>query len=172
MTDRHAILEQLIDEEWPKLRRFFRTKVPDTEAMDLVQNTMLAFVDGKLRSPKKARAYLWGIARFQVLKYYEKHRRGAEQFDSTVHTAMDLGPSLSSRLDRRDKLIRALHEMPVDHQMAFELRYGEDLQLKEVALALGVSLPTAKRYIAAAQEKLRAVFGDEPADVRAAYLQG
>lgn len=172
MTHRHTILEQLIESEWPKLRRFFRTKVPDADVMDLVQNTMLAFVSGELRSPEKARAYLWGIARFQVLKHYQKNRRGSEPFDSTVHTAMDLGPSLSSRLDRRDKLIRACQEMPVDHQMAFELRYGEGLSLEEVAVALRVSLATAKRYIAAAQVRLRHEFGSDPSDARVAYLQG
>lgn len=170
MTERQKILATLIEAEWPKLRRFFRTKVPDADVMDLVQNTMLAFVDGELRDPGKARAYLWGIARLQVLKHYDKHRRGADPFDSSVHTAMDLGPSLSSRLDRREKLVRALHEMPVDHQMALELRYGEELQLKEVAVALGVSLATAKRYISAAQKRLREVFGSDPADIRAAYL--
>ena len=165
-----SILSALIETEWPKLRRFFRTKVPDADVLDLAQNTMLAFVDGKLRDPKRARAYLWGIARFQVLKHYESNRRGTEPFDSTIHTAMDLGPSISSRLDRRDKIIRGMQEMPVDHQMAFELRYGEELRLEEVAVALGVSLATAKRYIAAARSRLRDIFDSDPDDARAAYL--
>ena len=168
--NRESILDTLIETEWPKLRRFFRTKVPDADVLDLTQNTMLAFVDGKLRDPKKARAYLWGIARLQVLKHYEKNRRGTEPFDSTIHTAMDLGPSISSRLDRRDKLVRGMQEMPVDHQIAFELRYGEELRLEEVAVALGVSLATAKRYIAAARATLRDVFGSDPADLKVAYL--
>ncbi|NOY92826.1 MAG: sigma-70 family RNA polymerase sigma factor [Deltaproteobacteria bacterium] len=168
---RETILNTLIEAEWPKLRRFFRTKVPDADVLDLVQNTMLAFVGGKLRDPQKARAYLWGIARLQVLKHYEKHRRGSEPFDSKIHTAMDLGPSISSRLDRRDKLVRGLQELPVEHQMAFELRYCEELSLEEVAVALGVSLATAKRYIAAAQAKLQDVFGSDPADMRVAYLR-
>ena len=135
-TTTNRVLEDLIRNEWPKLRRFFRTKVADADVLDLVQQTMLAFVEGRSRATSGERAYLWGIARFQVLKHYEKHR-ASTPFDSTLHTAMELGPSLSSRLDGRTRLLRALHTLPVDHQMAFELRHGEELPLEEVAAAIG-----------------------------------
>jgi RNA polymerase sigma factor (sigma-70 family) len=157
---RDAILEGLIKNEWPKLRKFFRTKVPEGDVLDLVQNTMLAFVEnGGPREAGNERAYLWGIARKQVLKHYEKHRRQSQPFDSTLHTALDLGPSLSSKLDRRNQLVAALHTLPADHQMALELRHGEDLKLEEVAEALEVSLATAKRYLSAAEEKMRSALG-------------
>jgi RNA polymerase sigma-19 factor, ECF subfamily len=156
--DRKRLLDDLIAKEWPKLRRFFRTKVPDADVLDLTQQTLLSFVE-KSTGVADDRAYLWGIARRMVLKHYEKHR-ATDTFDSTIHTAMDMGRSLSSRLDDRHRLLRGLHTLPVDHQMAFELRYGEELSLDEVATALGVSLATAKRYIAAAEEKLRVVLTD------------
>lgn len=161
-TSRDRVLETLIRDEWPKLRRFFRTKVPDADVMELVQSTMLAFVEGRARAAASGsdRGYLWGIARLQVLKHYERHRP-ATPFDSTMHTALDTGPSLSSRIDGRTRLLRALHTLPVDHQIAFELRHGEELSLEEVAAALEVSLATAKRYLAAAQERLRTVLGAE-----------
>ena len=161
--NRDAILEQLIREEWPKLRRFLRTKVPEADVLDLVQATMLAFVEGRARATAGERAYLWGIVRLQVLKHYEKHRRETQPFDSSIHTAMDLGPSLSSKLDSRNRLIAALHTLPVDQQMAIELRHGEGLKLEEVAEALDVSLATAKRYLGAAEEKMRAELGSTEA---------
>ena len=170
-SPRDVILEQLIREEWPRLRRFFRTKVPDGDVLDLVQSTMLAYVQGAPRSDATARAYLWGIARFQVLKYYEKHRRKSDVFDSAIHTAHDLGPSLSSKLDNRNRLMAALHSLPVDQQMAVELRHGEELQLQEVADAIGVSLATVKRYLSAAEEKLRTVLGSDSDSVRDAYTK-
>lgn len=170
-TSRDGILEQLIRDEWPKLRRFFRTKVPDADVLDLVQSTMLAYVEGGPRAEGAARAYLWGIARLQVLKHYDKHKRKAEAFDSTLHTAMDLGPSLSSRLDNRNRLMAALHTLPVDQQMAFELRYGEELRLDEVAGAIGVSLATAKRYLDAAEEKLRVELGGDADGAGRAYTR-
>ena len=153
-TDRERTLERLIKIEWPRLRRFFRTKAPESETLDLVQQTMLAFVEGNARALGDERAFLWGIARKQVLKLYERQRPSLP-FDSSAHTAMDLGPTLSSRLDRRTRLLRALHALPLDHQVAFELRHGEELSLEEVAAALEVSLATAKRYLAAAEAKLR-----------------
>lgn len=167
-TDR--VLEELIRNEWPKLRRFFRTKVADADVLDLVQQTMLGFVEGRSRATAGERAYLWGIARFQVLKHYEKHRPSTP-FDSTLHTAMELGPSLSSRLDSRTRLLRALHTLPVDHQIAFELRHGEELPLEEVAAAIGVSLATVKRYLTAAEDKMRAQLGAESSDAHDAYSQ-
>lgn len=156
---RDALLDTLITQEWPRLRRFFRTKVPEADVLDLAQNTLLAYAEAGPRDPSSARAYLWGIARKQVLKHYDKHRRPNTPFDSTMHTAMDLGPSLSSRLDNRNRLVAALQRLPADQQMAIELRYGEELKLEEVAEALDVSLATAKRYLSAAQEALRADLG-------------
>ena len=167
---RDMVLESLIRDEWPKLRRFFRTKVADADVLDLVQQTMLGFVEGRARATAGERAYLWGIARFQVLKHYEKHRP-AMPFDSSLHTALQLGPSLSSRLDGRTRLLRALHTLPVDHQIAFELRHGEELPLEEVAAAIGVSLATVKRYLAAAEEKMRAELGAESSGARDAYTR-
>lgn len=159
-TEREEILEKLIATEWPKLRRFFGTKVPEGEVLDLVQNTMLAYVEGDARRTAEPRPYLWGIARLQVLKYYERHRRPTQPFDSALHTAMDLGTSLSSAFEKRGRLVAALRALPADQQIAIELRHGEGLKLEEVAAALGVSLATTKRYIAAAEEKLRVELGD------------
>jgi RNA polymerase sigma factor (sigma-70 family) len=157
-TNRDATLQGLIQHEWPKLRRFFRTKVADGDVLDLVQNTMLAYVEGH-PEPGCERQYLWGIARKQVLKHYAKFRGENEPFDSTVHRATDVGPTLSSRLDRRNQVVNALLTLPADQQMAIELRYCEGLQLEEVAASLDVSLATVKRYLSAAEERLRVQIG-------------
>lgn len=167
-SERDHTLESLIRNEWPKLRRFFRTKAPDAETLDLVQQTMLAFVEGRARAEGSERWYLWGIAHKQVLKLYGKHRSSVP-FDSSIHTAMDLGPSLSSRIDQRTRLLRALHALPLDHQSAFELRHGEGLSLQEVSEALGVSLATTNRYLSLAQTKLRELLGDDAEQASADY---
>lgn len=162
MTNRDAMLEHLIKTEWPNLRRFFRTKVPEGEVLDLVQATMLAYVEGD--GPKEAgkeKQYLMGIARFQLLKYYDsKHRRAGEAFNSELHRVTDLGPSLSSKLDSRNRVVAALQTLTADEQMAVELRHGEDMKIDEIAEAMGKSPATVKRYIASGEEKLRAQLGD------------
>jgi RNA polymerase sigma-70 factor (ECF subfamily) len=158
-SNNNETLEALIEHEWPKLRRFFRTKVADADALDLVQNTMLAYISGR-PTPGTERAYLWGIARKQVLKHYEKHRHGGDPFNSSEHGVPDVGPSLSSKIDRREHIVAALIKLPADYQMAVELRYGEGLELQEVADALEVSLATVKRYLDHAMTTLREEFRD------------
>lgn len=164
-------LEQLIKNDLGRLRRFFATKVPPADVLDLVQQTMLAFVERRDQITVSERAYLMGIARKQVLRHYDKQRPSTE-FDSTIHTVLDVGPTFSSLLDSRTRLLRALHQLPTDHQMAFEFRHGDEMQLEEVAAALGVSLATAKRHIKAAEDKLRDLLGDEADHAGAEYAKG
>ncbi len=160
MSTREATLARLIEEEWPKLRRYFRTLVPESDVLDLVQNTMLAYVESDGPSDRaKERAYLWGIAWRQSQRYYEKHSRKGVPFDSAVHTASQLDGSFTSQLDRRDRLVAALHGIPVQQQSAMILRHCEGLTLEEIAEALELSLATVKRYLTAAEQTLRAELG-------------
>jgi RNA polymerase sigma-70 factor, ECF subfamily len=51
-------------------------------------------------------------------------------------------------------LFSILQRMPVNHRLAWSLRYLEGAELREVAEALGCSLATAKRWIARAQRTI------------------
>jgi len=155
-----AAAEELISNEWPKLERFFRTKVPPADILDLAQTTCLAYVERLDEVKSNPRGYLWAIARKQLLKHWDRSRaRGAATFDSSQHSLQDVGPSLSSAIGRRSRLLDALQSLPADQQMAIELRYGEGLTLEETADAIGVSLATVKRYLLAAEETLRTTVG-------------
>lgn len=162
-------VDALIQSEWPKLERYFRTKVPGDHIQELGQNTLLTYVQNldKVTSP---RGYLWGIARFEVLRHWDRYRtKGSEPFDSTKHSVLDVGPTLSSVLDRRNHLVRALQSLTENQQSAIELRHGEELSLEEAAMAMNVSLATFKRYLASAEDALRAKLGAEAEAVVAAY---
>lgn len=158
--NRDEVLERMIKEEQPGLKRFFHTMAPQSEVYDLTQQTLLAFVEARDRITGNERAYLRGIARYQVLKYYEK-RRNSVPFESAVHTATDVDKSFSSLLDERTRLLRALHALPFDQHVAFLLRHGEEMQLEDVAQVIGVSLATVKRYLDAATASLRTSLGAE-----------
>lgn len=149
-------IDQLIQENWPKLKRFFRSKIPEPDCYELVQATLLTFVEkhraGTIDNP---RAYLWGIARMKTLKYISSKRTAAAEFDSAIHSVMGPQTTLSARFDRRDKLMNALRELPMECQIAFELHYGEELTNDEVAAAMEVSPATAKRRIRIARETLQ-----------------
>lgn len=166
-------LAPLIRAEWPKLNRFFESKAPAPDCYDLVQKTLVAWIEkldtGAVDDP---RSYLWGIARFQVLRYIER-RRPSASFDSSVHALGARSTTLGTRLDRRQHLLDALRELPLDHQIAIELRFGEELSLQETADAMEVSLATVKRYLKTGIESLRVALGDVADDlidrVAAAY---
>jgi len=173
MTTPRPELAPLIRAEWPKLKRFFESKTPAPDCYDLVQKTLVAWIEkldaGGVDDP---RTYLWGIARFQVLRYLERKRPTAH-FDSSIHAVGARSTTLGTRIDRRHQILEALRELPLDQQMAVELRFGEELSLQETADALEVSLATVKRYLKSATEQLREslgdVAGDLLGDVAAAY---
>ena len=147
--------QQLIAEQYPKLKTFFRSKVGEPDCYDLTQETIRALLAADPNKVREQKGYLWGIARKQVLKFIERrHVHGA--FDSTRISVGRVSTRLSVKVGRRNELLAALRDLPVDHQMAFEWRYAEGLSLAEVAESLGVSLATAKRYIAAARDALAA----------------
>lgn len=158
---------ELTRKQWPRLKRFFKSKVAEPDCYDLTQESLLAFIrtdPTKLHNPE---AYLWGIARNHLLGYYAR-KRPTEKFESTRMSAAEIGGSLSSQLDRRHRLVSALARLPMDQQVAFELRFGEGLQLQEVAEAMQLSLATVKRYLVKATATLREILGQpEFADAHA-----
>jgi DNA-directed RNA polymerase specialized sigma24 family protein len=110
-----ALADELIRTEWPKLQRFLRTKVPPPQVQEIAQATFLGYVERFDAIRASHRAYLWQIARFQVIKYYDRFRGGTgTQFDSSIHNVGDLGPTVSSAIDRRNRYVRALQSLPAD----------------------------------------------------------
>lgn len=167
-------LDPLIQENWPKLKRFFRAKVPEPDCYELVQETLLTFVQKQRETAiENPKAYLWGIARMKALKYISSKRAAAVDFDSAIHSVLGPQTTISARFDRRNKVMSALRSLPVESQMAFELHYGEELTNEEVALALGKSLATVKRYIKDARETLQGMLSAlNPEEVAATYRSG
>lgn len=158
--------QQLIAEQYPKLKTFFRSKVGEPDCYDLAQETVRALLSADPAKVQEEKSYLWGIARKQVLKYIGK-RHPQASFDSTRISMGRISTRLSVKVGRRNELLSALRDLPVDHQMAFELRHAEGLSLAEVATSLEVSLATAKRYIAAARATLAKRLGGNQAELSA-----
>lgn len=151
-----ARLGRVIQDNWSKLNRFFRAKIPEPDCYELVQETLLIFLE-KFREGvvERDRAFLWGIAHKKVLKYISGKRAAAAEFDSRIHSVMGPQTTLSARFDRRDKLMNALRGLPMECQVAFELHYGEELTNEEVAAAMELSSATVKRRIKEAREALQ-----------------
>lgn len=147
-----------IIEAYPALSRFFTGKVPTSEVHDLVQDTVTVFLEKDPSTMDHPRRFLFGIGRNKLLQHFAI-RRG-EPFDSQKVSVRQLATTIGSRLAQRTTVLDALRELPLDQQMALELRYGEGFKLSEVAEAMDKSLAQAKRYLRDGVDTLRAQLGD------------
>ncbi|MEM9459866.1 MAG: sigma-70 family RNA polymerase sigma factor [Myxococcota bacterium] len=136
----------VVTQSYPRLRRFFTNKVPPAEAHDLTQATLLTFLEKDVATMDDPRRFLFGIARNKLLQHFGRLRPG-QPFDSQHYSVRRLSTTLGTRLDRSTRIIEGLQQLPLEQQMALELRYGEELKLTEVSEAMGKSVGQIKRYL-------------------------
>jgi RNA polymerase sigma-70 factor, ECF subfamily len=139
------------------------------DAEDVVQETFVIALDQlhALRSGAAVRGWLSQIAVSLVRKRFrrQKLRRllGLEvsQEDATLErlASADASPELRAELLVLDGLLSSL---PIEHRIAWSLRHVEGEQLEDVARLAGCSLATAKRRIAAAEERIKHHVALEP----------
>lgn len=139
--------------------RFFRTKVPD-HAEDLTQSTFLAVAETSrnFRGESTFRAFLFGVARNQLLMHFRSRGRAQARFDPLTWSAIDAGASparLVCRHQQQALVADALQRLPVDTQTALELHYLEGLALKEIAEVLGEPVGTIKSRLSRGRDMLR-----------------
>lgn len=139
--------------------RFFRSKVPEA-AEDLAQNTFLALADldpARLRD-HQLRAYLFGIARNQLLLYVRGKMRAAARFDPLTASVRDAGAGAARIVAREQQhrlIAEALQRLPIDYQVALELHYFESMPLAEIAVVLERPLGTIKSLLSRGRDLLR-----------------
>lgn len=140
--------------------RFFRSKT-DGAAEDLTQRTFLACVEAKGRVDAQLgfRAYLFGIARYQLTNYLRRLGRTHRIFAPDQHSVADLERTPPDagvmRGDERRALLHALRRLPVDHQIAVELYYWERMPLAAIAAVIDVAEGTVKSRLGRARRTLR-----------------
>lgn len=150
--------ERLFDRHFRVLNRFFRSKVA-AGTDDLVQRTFLACVEGRdrIRDDTHFRAYMFGAAR-RILYRELRGRHDEGVTDLSVASICDLHPGLETGLlGQEDErvLLEALRRIPVDYQVALELRFWEDLTGPELAEALGIPEGTVRTRIRRGLLRLR-----------------
>lgn len=139
---------------------FFRNKVGDSAAEDLLQETFLACVQtrDRFRHDAEFRTYLFAAARSRLLNYLGRAVPKEARIEPAVTSIHALGLSFGSILDKQAadrRLLAALRRLPLDLQIAIELYYFEDLRGDDLARVLGVPRPTARRRLQQARKLLR-----------------
>jgi len=128
--------------------RFFRNKVGEG-VDDLIQRTFLACVESRDKFRKEAsfRTYLFTLARHELYAHFKKDKRQRDRFDPLEASVHDLGPSPTGIVAQHREerlLLQALRQIPVDHQIALELYYWEDMPAPELARVLGIPEGTVR----------------------------
>lgn len=139
--------------------RFFRSKIPEA-AEDLTQSTFLAIaqLDPARLGDVAFRAYLFGVARNQLLMHLRTKMRADQRFDPLTWSAPDAGASpvkVVARQQQQSLVAAALQSVPVDYQVALELFYFEALSIVEIAAAMERPVGTIKSLLSRGRDLLR-----------------
>ncbi|MBC8068279.1 MAG: sigma-70 family RNA polymerase sigma factor, partial [Deltaproteobacteria bacterium] len=135
----------LFDRHFAKIHRFFHNKV-SVGVDDLVQQTFLACTESRdgYRGEASFRAWLFGIAH-NVLRMHLRGKHG--DFDPSLHSVCDLGPSPSAMVMARAEqrlLLEGLRRIPLDYQVVLELHFWEHMSGSEIAAALAIPEGTVR----------------------------
>ncbi len=150
-----AAANLLTQRYYASVRRFFDLKVTHL-AEDLTQQTFLAAVEGveRYRADAGFRAYLFGIARLQLLRVLRKQGRHEHAMRFAASGARSVATPLSVVAARREEhqvLLMALAQLDTDLQIVVELYYWEEMPTAEIGAVLEVNPSTITSRLARAR---------------------
>jgi RNA polymerase sigma-70 factor, ECF subfamily len=161
-----AALAALFDRFSPLVNRVVRRLLgTDPEHDDLVQQVFLAALDAgrRLADPTRLESWMVGLTTNTVRRALRDRTTWRRFFTSA---APDVEAPSLEKGPHQVLVARRLHallgRLDVDERLAFALRALDERTLPEVAEACGCSLATAKRRVAAAQDKLARLMQDDP----------
>lgn len=167
-----AAIAELFERYGADVRRTLTRALGSTlDVDDLTQETFLTAIDraGTLRTASALRSFVLGIA--VRLAQNELRKRAVRRFvgldDGFLHGIAPHDPVAREGLARA---YRALERLDSTSRMMLVLRRVEELELTEIADAMGVSLATVKRKLARAEKRFDAIAQSDPALRR--YLGG
>lgn len=167
----------LLQRHFVSVYRFFEANLGQ-DVEDLTQRTFEALIAARdrLRDDASFRAYLFGIARKQLLRHFERRYPRGQTVSPSQVPIRDVRTSPSgavARLDHQQILLRGLAQLPLEFKSVLELFYWEDKKIPEVAAELGIAIGTVKSRLFRGKAMLKALVeaADAPADLRASTLQ-
>lgn len=134
--------EKNYNELFDKIYRYVCCRIPNKEeAEDIVSETFFeAWKSLKKYDPRKGslKAWLNGIAKNRIIKYWQKRLPTQEYFEEIINSAEDI----KSKID----LEKTLSKLPPDHVSILTLRYIDELTYEEIARSLGKSETAVRKW--------------------------
>lgn len=149
--------DELVRRHFDAVYSFFRSKVSQ-DVDDLIQRTFVGALEGAERYEGTAgvRAFVFGVARNVLFEHFREKSR-SRQIDPYASSAMDLDPGASEIVARHQEqrlLLCALRAIPLDDQIALELRYWEQLSAEAIGAVLGLSAASTRSRLKRARARL------------------
>jgi RNA polymerase sigma factor (sigma-70 family) len=127
---------------------------------DLTQRTFLACVEhhDRFRGQASFRAYLFGIARNQLLMYLRQKDRFQRMLEFREAQGPETLVTPSGVVAMREEqrlLLRAMEALKTDLQIAMQLHYWEGMSSAEIAAVLEIPESTVTTRLSRARERIR-----------------
>lgn len=160
--------QDLLARHFDALCRFFRNKLPDA-VDDLIQRTFLKLLENRSRFEGRSsfRTYLFTIARSELFDELRRRHRLGNRFEPLEHSCASWQPNATSALARRREerlLLEALRRIPIDHQIALELYFWEEMSAAEIGRILETPEGTVRTRIRRAKQLLETELNELSAD--------
>jgi RNA polymerase sigma factor (sigma-70 family) len=153
-----------------ELQRFLARRVPQPQdADDLAQEVFARLLRVRnadlVRSPL---SYLLGIATHVVREFRQRKQHERVLFDSDLaevvaeHTDGAPEQNMTEQFELRERLDKALKQLPAAHQLVLLLVKRDGLSYAEAARAAGLSVHTIEKYVVEARARLRVILAEVP----------
>lgn len=152
---------ELVRRHYRSVYLFLFSKVGADTAQDLTQQVFetLCRKQCTFRGDATVRTYLFGIARWTLVHHHRKHRGRPEVFDPANDPleVPDAVASLTSQLAaRREEVlfVQGMRALPLDDQILLELKYYDNMTVRELAAVFETPRATMADRVARARVRL------------------
>jgi RNA polymerase sigma factor (sigma-70 family) len=166
--DSLASLDDIYRTQAPRLTRFFRGQLRETEEpQDLVQEAFARLASFMSRHPlTNPGPYLHSIARNLLFERARRRARRMTSFHVPIGEGCDptVDPDQAHRIEAKDVMRiyqRALDELPEKTRAIFLLHRVEELTYKAIGEQIGVSIPTVQYHVSRALAHIDAALDQE-----------
>jgi len=150
---------ELIVELWQKPLLVFALRYLEQEidAQDAVQETWISVIKGlnKLQNPSLFVSWL-----FRILTYKCIDRVRKKQAEEHLLKNANIRPESSEISNENESLSQAIQELSDEHKILIMLRFGQGLQIGQIAAMLNIAEGTVKSRLHRALARLREILGD------------
>jgi RNA polymerase sigma-70 factor (ECF subfamily) len=155
------IIEKLYGEFKKAVTTYFVVKTfgNKTVADDLTHETFCSIMESVHRLKNKERLSFWvfTIAKRTLVKYQRKLFRNRKYMD-IMKERYEAPPDFIELLEKKQKLVlfkMALHALPPDYRQIFDLRFEENLSVKEIAAKTGKTAKSVENLLRRIKKKLK-----------------